>query len=29
MEEIFKRCEEVLVDLVSSKSGNTFLADLA
>ena len=28
MEEIFKRCENVLVKLVSSKSGNTFLADL-
>ena len=28
MEEIFKRCEDVLVKLVSSKKGNTFLADL-
>jgi len=28
MEEIFKRCEDVLVDLVSSKPGITFLADL-
>ena len=28
MEEIFKRCEDVLVNLVSSKSGDTFLADL-
>ena len=25
MEEIFKRCEDVLVDLVSSKPDNTFL----
>jgi len=28
MEEIFKRCEGVLVKLVFSKPGNTFLADL-
>ena len=28
MEEIFKRCEDVLVDLVSSKPDNTFLDDL-
>ena len=28
MEEIFKRCEEVLVKLVSSKPDNTFLDDL-
>jgi len=29
MEDITKTCEDVLVKLVSSKSGNTFLADLA
>ena len=29
MEEIFKRCEDVLVKLASSKPGNTFLDDLA
>ena len=28
MEEIFKRCEEVLVSLVSNKLGNKFLDDL-
>ena len=28
MEEIFKRCEDVLVSLVSNKPGNTFLDDL-
>ena len=28
MEEICKRCEDVLVDLVSKKQGNRFLADL-
>ena len=28
MEEIFKRCEDVLVNWVSKKPGNTFLADL-
>ena len=28
MEEIFKRCEDVLVKLVSSKPDNTFLGDL-
>ena len=28
MEEIFKRCEDVLVNLVSSKPDNTFLDDL-
>jgi len=28
MEDIRKRCEDVLVDLVSKKQGNTFLADL-
>lgn len=29
MEDIRKRCEDVLVDLVSRKPGNTFLADLS
>jgi len=28
MEEIRMRCEDILVDLVSKKQGNTFLADL-
>ena len=28
MEEIFKRCEDVLVSLVSNKPGNAFLDDL-
>ena len=28
MEDILKRCENVLVKLASSKKGNTFLADL-
>ena len=28
MEEIFKRCEDVLIKLASSKKGNTFLDDL-
>ena len=28
IEEIFRRCEDVLVQMVSRKSGNTFLADL-
>lgn len=29
MEEIFKRCEDVLVELESSKTDNTFLDDLS
>ena len=28
MEEIFKRCKDALVSLVSNKPGNTFLDDL-
>ena len=28
MEEIFKRCQDVLVKLISAKPGNTFLDDL-
>ena len=29
MEEIFKRCEDVLVELESSKTDNAFLDDLS